>query len=128
MDSTVTLPPDYRPSDKEEYMNDMQLEYFRQKLLSWKKSLIGQSMDTLDDLKQGGVYFLFGTSNEIDKGVVYIGNADDGKNGEEILNRLQEHKRNLEKDYWIEAIIFTTSKRSIYVEKNTYEFMQIIKH
>ncbi len=55
MDSTVTLPPDYRPSDKEEYMNDMQLEYFRQKLLSWKKSLIGQSMDTLDDLKQGGL-------------------------------------------------------------------------
>ncbi len=55
MDSAVILPPDYRPSDKEEYMNDMQLEYFRQKLLSWKKSLIGQSMDTLDDLKQGGL-------------------------------------------------------------------------
>lgn len=55
MDSAVILPPDYKPSDKEEYMNDMQLEYFRQKLLSWKKSLIGQSMDTLDDLKQGGL-------------------------------------------------------------------------
>lgn len=55
MDSSVVLPPDYRPSDKEEYMNEMQLEYFRQKLLSWKKSLIGQSMDTLDDLKQGGL-------------------------------------------------------------------------
>ena len=55
MDSAVMLPPDYRPSEKEEYMNDMQLEYFRQKLLSWKKSLIGQSMDTLDDLKQGGL-------------------------------------------------------------------------
>lgn len=55
MDSAVILPPDYKPSDKEEYMNEMQLEYFRQKLLSWKKSLIGQSMDTLDDLKQGGL-------------------------------------------------------------------------
>lgn len=55
MDSSVVLPPDYKPSDKEEYMNDMQLEYFRQKLLVWKKSLIGQSMDTLDDLKQGGL-------------------------------------------------------------------------
>ena len=55
MESAVILPPDYRPSDKEEYMNDMQLEYFRQKLLFWKKSLIGQSMDTLDDLKQGGL-------------------------------------------------------------------------
>lgn len=55
MENTVILPPDYKPSEKEEYMNEMQLEYFRQKLLDWKKSLIGQSMDTLDDLKQGGL-------------------------------------------------------------------------
>ncbi len=55
MDSAVSLPPDYKPSENEEYMNEMQLEYFRQKLLDWKKSLIGQSMDTLDDLKQGGL-------------------------------------------------------------------------
>ncbi len=51
----VVLPPDYKPSADEEYMNDMQLEYFRQKLLNWKKSLIGQSKDTLDDLRQGGL-------------------------------------------------------------------------
>ena len=55
MDSAVILPQDYKPSVKEEYMNEMQLEYFRQKLLYWKKSLIGQSKDTLDDLKQGGL-------------------------------------------------------------------------
>ena len=55
MDSAVILPPDYKPSVEEEYMNEMQLEYFRQKLLYWKKSLIGQSKDTLDDLKQGGL-------------------------------------------------------------------------
>ena len=55
MESAVILPPDYRPSADEEYMNDMQLEYFRQKLLNWKKSLIGQSKDTLDDLRQGGL-------------------------------------------------------------------------
>ncbi len=55
MENTVILPPDYKPSEKEEYMNEKQLEYFRQKLLDWKKSLIGQSMDTLDELKQGGL-------------------------------------------------------------------------
>ena len=55
MESAVILPPDYRPSADEEYMNEMQLEYFRQKLLNWKKSLIGQSKDTLDDLRQGGL-------------------------------------------------------------------------
>ena len=55
MESAVILPPDYRPSADEEYMNEMQLEYFRQKLLNWKKSLTGQSKDTLDDLRQGGL-------------------------------------------------------------------------
>ena len=51
----IILPPDYRPSADEEYMNDMQLEYFRQKLLNWKKSLIGQATDTLNELKEGGL-------------------------------------------------------------------------
>ena len=55
MDNAVILPPDYRPSENEEYMNDLHLEYFRKKLLDWKKSLIDQSKYTLDDLKQGGL-------------------------------------------------------------------------
>ena len=55
MNSEILLSPDYTPSKDEEYMCEMHLEYFRQKLLSWKKSLIGQSKDTLDDLKQGGL-------------------------------------------------------------------------
>ena len=55
MVSTIILPPDYKPAADEDYMNDMQLEYFRQKLLAWKKSLVEQSQDTLDDLRQGGL-------------------------------------------------------------------------
>lgn len=55
MESAVILPPDYVPSPDEEYMNDLQVEYFRQKLLSWKKSLLNQSQDTLEDLRQGGL-------------------------------------------------------------------------
>jgi DnaK suppressor protein len=55
MDATIVLPPDYKPSENEEYMNEMQLEYFRKKLLEWKKSLLEQSKDTLDELKQGGL-------------------------------------------------------------------------
>lgn len=55
MVSSVILPPDYRPNKKEEYMNEMQLEYFRLKLLSWKKELLDQSSDTLEDLRQGGL-------------------------------------------------------------------------
>lgn len=55
MESAVILPPDYVPSPDEEYMNDLQVEYFRQKLLAWKESLLNQSQDTLEDLRQGGL-------------------------------------------------------------------------
>jgi len=55
MVDSIVLSPDYRPSQDEEYMNEMQLEYFRQKLEAWKKSLVEQSEDTLEDLKQGGL-------------------------------------------------------------------------
>lgn len=33
----------------------MQLEYFRRKLIEWKKELLTQSSDTLEDLRQGGL-------------------------------------------------------------------------
>lgn len=48
----IKLPENYKPSENEEYMNDLQLEYFRQKLLTWKKELIAESMETLDHLKE----------------------------------------------------------------------------
>ncbi len=63
-------------------------------------------------LKQSGVYFLFGTSDDTGENVVYIGQAGVRRNGEGILFRVQEHKRNPEKDYWTEAVVFTTSNNS----------------
>ena len=65
-----------------------------------------------EDLKQSGVYFLFGTSEQAETPVVYIGQAGVRKNGEGILSRLLEHKRSPEKDYWTEAITFITSNNS----------------
>lgn len=64
------------------------------------------------DLKQSGVYFLFGESDQTGESMVYIGQAGVRKNGEGILYRLQEHKRNPDKDYWTEAVVFTTSNNS----------------
>ena len=56
METAIILPPDYHPTEDEEYMNEFQQEYFRQKLLNWKKSRISQSQDTLDELvTQGGL-------------------------------------------------------------------------
>lgn len=51
----VTLPPDYRPSDAEEFMNPVQLEYFKQKLLRWRADLLREADDTLVSLSQGGI-------------------------------------------------------------------------
>ena len=48
----VILPEGYKPSDKEEYMNPMQVEYFRQKLQAWKDELLSNSRETLDHLKE----------------------------------------------------------------------------
>lgn len=42
----------YKPSNDEEYMNPQQLEYFRQKLLEWKSSLLEESRETLTHLKE----------------------------------------------------------------------------
>ncbi|MFC4728871.1 RNA polymerase-binding protein DksA [Coralloluteibacterium thermophilus] len=48
----VTLPPGYRPSPDEEYMNPMQLEYFRQRLLKWRDDLVEESKQTIENLKE----------------------------------------------------------------------------
>ena len=47
-----TLPPDYRPTEDEEFMNPTQQEYFRQKLLRWRADLLADSSETLNHLKE----------------------------------------------------------------------------
>jgi len=42
----------YRPSDDEEFMNPLQVEYFRQRLLDWRAELLADSSDTLRHLKE----------------------------------------------------------------------------
>lgn len=53
--STVSLPPDYHPTDDEPFMNDRQREYFRQKLLAWKQDLLKEAEETLEHLQEGGL-------------------------------------------------------------------------
>ena len=60
-------------------------------------------------LKQSGVYILFGGIESDTKPVIYVGQAVERKNGEGLLSRLLEHKRNPDKDYWNEAIVLTTN-------------------
>ena len=42
----------YRPSEEEPFMNENQLEYFREKLLDWKKSILSESKDTIKGMKE----------------------------------------------------------------------------
>jgi len=51
----VTLPPDYRPSSTEEFMDPLQLEYFRQKLWRWRNELLREADETLNSLGEGGI-------------------------------------------------------------------------
>ena len=42
---------DYRPSEDEEFMNERQLKYFKQKLLDWKEDILRESRETLSHLQ-----------------------------------------------------------------------------
>jgi DnaK suppressor protein len=43
--------PEYRPSEDEEFMNERQLEYFKQKLLNWKEDILKESRETVTHLQ-----------------------------------------------------------------------------
>ena len=45
------LPKNYKPTQKEKFMNAKMKEYFRQKLVSWKQDLLKESSQTLNNLQ-----------------------------------------------------------------------------
>ena len=45
------LPKNYKPTQKEKFMNAKMKEYFRQKLVSWKQDLLNESSQTLNNLQ-----------------------------------------------------------------------------
>ncbi|HEY1124813.1 MAG TPA: RNA polymerase-binding protein DksA [Sphingobium sp.] len=47
----VELPDGYRPSPDEEFMGPLQLEYFRRRLLDWKKQILSEAEGTLATLQ-----------------------------------------------------------------------------
>ena len=52
---STTLSPDYRPSEKERFMNPRMREYFRNKLLAWKRELLNESNETIVHLQESSV-------------------------------------------------------------------------
>lgn len=48
----TNIKDNYTPSEKDEYMCDKHLEYYRRKLLSWRSELLAESRETMDNLKE----------------------------------------------------------------------------
>ena len=48
----LRLQKDYKPTKSEAFMNPMQVEYFRQKLHKWRKTVLQESSETLKHLKE----------------------------------------------------------------------------
>ena len=49
---TTMFAEDYKPSDSEPFMNELQIEYFRRKLLNWKDDIIKESKETISHLQE----------------------------------------------------------------------------
>ena len=45
--SEIVLPPGYRPSEDEPFMNEMHRAYFRRRLIEWKDEILRQTRETL---------------------------------------------------------------------------------
>ena len=50
--TVLKVPDSYRPSDDEPFMNERQLEYFKQKLLVWKEEILRESRETVAHLQK----------------------------------------------------------------------------
>ncbi|PIB24284.1 RNA polymerase-binding protein DksA [Amylibacter kogurei] len=53
MKVNAVLDKSYQPTDDEEFMNDRQVEYFREKLIQWKASLLSDSKETIEGMQEG---------------------------------------------------------------------------
>jgi DnaK suppressor protein len=52
MNTHTTVEADYFPSEDEPFMNDRQKEYFRQKLLDWKDSILDENKETVSQMQE----------------------------------------------------------------------------
>ena len=49
--ASAKIPSNYQPTEKEEFMNPVMREYFRNKLLAWREELLRESSETIQHLQ-----------------------------------------------------------------------------
>ncbi|WP_347298633.1 GIY-YIG nuclease family protein [Dolosigranulum savutiense] len=74
-----------------------------------------------DELRKPSIYFLFGIDDETDERMIYIGETEDA------IQRLGQHIRDDNKNYWIEVIVFISKDDHLnkahikYLERRLYD-------
>lgn len=66
-----------------------------------------------EELKQTGVYLLFGTDADSGDEIAYVGQARERKNGNGVLGRVMEHFRQEKNEYFTHAVMLVTSDDSL---------------
>ncbi len=89
----INLPSNYRPSEQEQYMCPLQLEYFKQRLMLWKDELLSESQETLKHLKEEN----FQESDMHDRAVIEIDTAVELKTRNRYKKLIQKIDEALER-------------------------------
>ncbi len=91
----TALPENYRPSDDEEFMNPVQQEYFRQKLISWRDQLLRESSETISNLQVEAIAeadIIDSAANEADRAIELRARDRERK----LINKIEEALRRIE--------------------------------
>lgn len=93
------------------------------------RTMVAES-DERTELKQSGIYLLFGADDETGEERLYVGQARERKNGNGVLGRVQEHLKSESKNYFTHTILIIDSDNSFgpteicYLENAFYEQAQ----
>jgi DnaK suppressor protein len=90
-----SMPDHYRPTEDEPFMNPKQLEYFRQRLLSWREQLLKESSDTIIHLQtdpQAEADIVDCAANETDRAIELRARDRERK----LINKIEEALRRIE--------------------------------
>lgn len=91
----TSLPESYRPSDEEDFMNPVQKEYFRQRLLSWRDQLLKESSETISNLQVEAIAeadIIDSAANEADRAIELRARDRERK----LINKIEDALRRIE--------------------------------
>jgi hypothetical protein len=93
----------FLPNGDAQSLRIAELSNWTGKVLAAPRSEL-ESILAREELKQAGIYFLFGTDAEKDKPKAYIGE------GEDVGKRLRQHR---EKEFWVHVIVFVSKDENL---------------